>query len=148
MNRLDPDKLTIRYQDNITPTAPIIPRRYTLTHSDQTAELFLTIADDYAYEELTPMRDEVLGEWKVNNDDYIFWAAVYVDGNGGLIQAAIRNKIFIRELPLALKAIRYGDNSLFQAHPELDTAPLCIYFQSKYPKFDRVEDWGTLGDYK
>jgi len=41
-------------------TNPIIPRKYTLTHSDITRELFLTIAAKYDYDKITDMRDKVL----------------------------------------------------------------------------------------
>ena len=61
MIRLNPDKLHVEYM-GVTPTEPIIPRRYTLTHSDMTADLYLTLGLDFAYHKLTPMRDEVMGE--------------------------------------------------------------------------------------
>ena len=37
-----PEKLSVEYMDGATSTEPVIPRRYTLTHSDLTGELFLT----------------------------------------------------------------------------------------------------------
>jgi len=43
MSEFNPEKLTVEYRDIVTATKPIIPRRYTLTHSDDTGELFLTI---------------------------------------------------------------------------------------------------------
>ena len=47
-----------------------LPRGYTLTHSDQTGDLFLTIAESYNLAQISGwypklMRDEVLGEWQV-----------------------------------------------------------------------------------
>lgn len=60
MNRLDPNKLSVEHRDNITPTSPIKPKKYTLTHSDMTGELFLTIAKNYAVDKITMLRDEVL----------------------------------------------------------------------------------------
>ena len=47
MKKLDPDKLLVEYKPGVTPISPIIPRRYTLTHSDETGELFLTIGSEY-----------------------------------------------------------------------------------------------------
>jgi hypothetical protein len=61
MSKLNPEKLSVEFRQGVTPTEPIIPRRYTLTHSDITAELFLTIGSYYAYDKITAMRDEVLG---------------------------------------------------------------------------------------
>ncbi len=148
MKRLNPKKLTVTYRPPVTKTEPIIPRRYTLTHSDITAELFLTIGSRYAYDQVNPMRDEVLAEWHRKKNGYALYAYVYVDGEFGSKVSAVRNKIFVRELPLALEAIRYGDRAFFEAHPELDQAPIWIYFDSTIPRYNRVEYWGTPADYK
>lgn len=150
MNRLDPDRLYVEYR-GVTPVFPIIPRKYTLTHSDVTAELFLTIGIDYAFDKITSMRDEVLGRWIENTvpySIYYFYGSVYIDGEFGAVRAAIRNSIFIRELPQALEAIRYGDNRLFLDSPYLDKTPIYIYFQSTLADYNRTEYWGTFNDYK
>lgn len=148
MRKLNPDKVFVEYRQEVTETEPIIPRKYTLTHSDETGDLFLTIGNRYAYDKITEMRDEVLGEWKLINDNYIYYAYVHVDDQFNYMNSYIRNMIFIRELPLALETIRYGDRKFFDAHPCLDEAPIYIYFHSYYPAFNRVEYWGTFGDYK
>ena len=62
MKKLNPEKLHVEFRQGVTPTEPIMPRRYTLTHSDVTAELFLTVGPEYAYDKITQMRDEVLAE--------------------------------------------------------------------------------------
>jgi len=147
MSRLDPEKLSVDYRDGVTPTEPIIPRRYTLTHSDITAELFLTIGLKYAYDKISDMRDEVLGEWILVEGEYYFNVYLQVDGQFGAVETAIRNAVFRRELPLALEAIRYGDNTFFNAHPELDNVLIIVYFNSSTPYFNRVENWGTFSDY-
>lgn len=145
MSEFNPDKLSVEYRQGITTTNPVIPRRYTLTHSDKTGELFLTIGRKYAYDKINPIRDEVIGEWNYDND-YIFQATVYVNGKNRE-EADTRNRIFIQKLPLALEAIRYGDRKLFQAHSSLDSIPICIYFRSTYPEYNRTEYWGTFSDY-
>lgn len=148
MKRLNPKKLTVTYRKGVTETEPIIPRRYTLTHSDITADLFLTIGLKYAYDEVNPMRDEVLAEWHRKKNGYALYVYVYVDGEFGSKVSAVRNKIFVRELPLALEAIRYGDRAFFEAHPELDQSPIWIYFDSTIPRYNRIEYWGTPADYR
>ncbi len=148
MKRLDPDKLSVEYKPGVTPISPIIPRRYTLTHSDETGELFLSLGAEYDYSKVNPMRDEVLGEWRYDGEQYLFFGKVYVNGEFGPIQAGIRNRIFKRELPLALEAIRYGDREFFNAHPALKNAYIYIYFESSYPRYDRVEYWGTFQEYQ
>ena len=148
MRRLNPDKLSVEYRGSVTPAGPIIPRCYTLTHSDLTGELFLTIAPYFAYDQINPTRDEVLGKWQLRDNRYIFAGSVYINGEFGPGRARIRNRIFIRELPLALQAIRYGDCVLFNTDPTLNLSPIYIYFDSSYPEFKRTEYWGIFLKYE
>lgn len=147
MSRLDPAKLHVEYV-GVTTTEPITPRRYTLTHSDVTADLYLSIGLDFAYLKLNPMRDEVMGEWIQNDDSYIYYVYLFVNGQFISGDKAIREAVFRRELPIALEAIRYGDNEFFNAHPELDYVPIIVYFLSTDAMFNKVENWGTFSDYK
>jgi hypothetical protein len=148
MKKLDPKKLHVEYRPEATATEPVLGRKYTLTHSDTTAELFLTIGTSYAYDKINKMRDEVLGEWRKIDSTIFIYIYLYVGGKISPAIAAVRNKIFRRELPLALEAIRYGDRSFFEAHPELDNAPIWVYFDSEIPYFKRFENWLTPADYK
>ena len=45
MSKLNLEKLSMGFREGVISTSPIVPKRYTLTHSDitATAELFLTI---------------------------------------------------------------------------------------------------------
>ena len=146
MSRLNPEKLHVEYV-GVTSTEPIIPRRYTLTHSDVSADLYLNIGLDFAYYKLNPMRDEVLGEWGLNDENYIYYVYLYVDGKFIPGPKDIREAVFRMELPLALEAIRYGDNDFFNAHPELDFVPIIVYFLSTDPMYNKVENWGTFSEY-
>lgn len=148
MKRLNPDKLKVEFRQGVTVTEPVIGRKYTLTHSDITAELFLTIGLQFAYDKVNSTRDEVLAEWRYYNRSTFLYTYVYVDGQYGPAVSAVRNQIFRRELPLALEAIRYGDKAFFTAHPELDTAPIWIHFDSINPEYNRLEYWGTPNDYR
>ncbi|QUH25817.1 staygreen family protein [Serpentinicella alkaliphila] len=147
MERLDPEKLSVEFRPGVTTTEPILGRKYTLTHSDITAELFLTIGLEFAHDKITTMRDEVLAEWRSSNSGLFLYVYVYV-GNFGSTMNAIRNTIFRRELPLALEAIVYGDNKFFTVHPQLYYAPIWIYFDSTDYSYNRFEYWGTPMDYK
>ena len=131
--------------DGVTATQPVIPRGYTLTHSDLTGELFLTIGKHYAWDKINPLRDEVLGEWKTNGQALYYCVYLYID-QGQLNQnaSAKRTEIFRRELPLALSAIRYGDRFLFYAYPNLDHASIIVNFMSAYPQFAKQESWGNF----
>jgi hypothetical protein len=148
LNKFNPEKLYVQYMDDVNPTGPVIPRRYTLTHSDVTGELFLTIGIRYAWDKINAMRDEVLGEWSSNGS--IPYASIYVYIDQGEYDrhiAAKRNEIFRRELPLALTALRYGDRFLFDAYPYLDRAPIIVNFMSAYPQYSTRENWGIFRDY-
>ena len=148
MEKLNPEKLHVEFTTGVTSTDPIIGRKYTLTHSDLTAELFLTIGLEYDYDKITKMRDEVLAEWIMLEDEIALYVYVYVDGRFGPMTSAIRDAVFRDQLPLALEAIRYGDNEFFLAHPKLDKAPIWIQFESSYEYYNKVESWGTPEDYK
>lgn len=149
MEKLNPEKLHVEFRQGVTAEEPIVNRRYTLTHSDITAELFLIIGLEYAYDKINMiMRDEVLGEWRDDNGNIYLYIYVYVNGQYGPVVAEIRNVIFRRELPLALEAIRYGDREFFEAHPELDDAGIWVHFDSTSPEYDKFEYWGTPKDYK
>lgn len=146
--RLNPDKLCVEFRRGVTPTEPIIERHYTLTHSDITADLFLTIAPEYALDKVTPMRDEVLAKWCAGETGNYLYGYVYVDGPSNPAMTAIRDRIFRQELPLALEVIYYGDREFFRAHPELNQTPIGIYFDSADPQYNKYEYWGTPLDYR
>jgi hypothetical protein len=145
VSTFNPDKLTVEYMDGVTATEPVFPRRYTLTHSDVTGELCLTIGNGYAWDKINPMRDEVLGEWIQQGNSLYIFINVYIDqGEYEPSVSAKRNEIFRRELPLALTAIRYGDRLFFNQFPQLDQASIIINFMSTYPPFSKQENWGSF----
>jgi hypothetical protein len=68
MGSFFPDKLHVRFIEPCGSEGPESPRRYTLTHSDLTGDLFLTIGPEYDKRQISGiytrlMRDEVLGGW-------------------------------------------------------------------------------------
>ena len=127
----------------------LIPRRYTLTHSDQTGELFLTIDSEYAYSHITEMRDEVLGEWITTDGCYYYFVAnVHVDRQqDSFEQAKRRYDIFHNKLPLTLKGIKTGDASFFSCYPQLEAAPIYIHFNSRYPELNQTLNFKTFAAY-
>lgn len=153
MNHLNPEKLHTRFLNGTTDAGPRIPRCYTLTHSDTTGELFLTIGPTYDQEQISGwytrfMRDEVLAAWEMDEEGMSLHVHAHVSGGLILGSAKWREKIFRRHMPLVLEAFRYGDLALVVKYPELDQAPLVIHFHAPTPKDDLIETWGTLGDYR
>ncbi|HEM62379.1 MAG TPA: hypothetical protein ENO24_08820 [Chloroflexi bacterium] len=152
MSRLKTEKLHVHLAEGTSPLGPVTPRRYTLTHSDFTGDLFLTVGPDYDQEQISGwytrlMRDEVLAEWLDEEDGPALH--VYCRVSGGLVlgPSGMRFAIFQRELPLVLEAFRYGDRELFETMPHLDAAPVLIHFQARQERYNRVERWGTVGDF-
>lgn len=134
------------------PTEPLFPRKYTLTHSDRTGNLFLTIGTEFNTDQISGiytrlMRDEVLGEWRSQQGGMCLHIMVHVSGGLVVGTAGQRYAILKREMPLVLSAIRYGDRSYFKANPELDRSPIFVHFRSKNPAYDRVEEYGSPKDY-
>jgi hypothetical protein len=151
MTKLDPSKLSVRFLDPVPPVAQVVPRCYTLTHSDRTGELFLTIGGDFDREQISGfytrlMRDEVLAEWRRDESPALH---LYCHVSGGLVLggAAWRASIFEYHMPQVLQAFRYGDREHFRAHPELDQAPVYVHFQARQRKLNRITPWGTCGDF-
>lgn len=147
MKVLKPQKVFVQYRDAMTPYNPIIGRKYTVTHSDKTAELFVFISNNFAEDQITNMRDEVRIAWQQNKNKLILMGSVMVDGIGVVGEPEIRNKIFYNEMPTALQALRQADRFLFQENPTLDSTPILIHFISSNNSYDKVYSFGVIGDY-
>ncbi|MGE7983087.1 staygreen family protein [Solibacillus sp. NPDC093137] len=149
MNKFNPERLSVEYRDGITATEPVISRHHTLTHSDNTGELFLTIGTQFAWDKVNnDMRDEVIGEWKTNGYYIYYNAYVMVNKEGQDFNTAMRRyEVFRRELPLALTAIRYGDRFIFDVYPALDNGLIIVNFISTYPQLYKQEIVGTFSSY-
>ncbi|MFX1284817.1 MAG: staygreen family protein [Promethearchaeota archaeon] len=151
MNRLNPNKLNVTFIPPTTIDSPLVPRCYTLTHSDRTGDLFLTIAHEFNKKQLKGwqtriMRDEVLAEWlKTEN---VYSLHVYCQVSGGIGPLKFRDRIFRQELPLVLEAFRYGDQKHYHANPLLDSTTIWVHFRSKKTSYNKIEDWGFPKNYK
>lgn len=153
MSRLRPDKLQVRFAGDAGPEGPQLPRRYTLTHSDATGDLFLTIGPEYDRQQIGGwytrlMRDEVLAEWQQGAEGPALHVHCHVSGGLVLGPARWRLAIFRQELPLVLEAFRFGDRALFEFQPVLDRAPIWVHFHAAQPRYNQTEQWGVAGDYR
>jgi hypothetical protein len=150
MKRLNPLKLHVQLLEPMREDSPILPRAYTLTHSDSTGELFLTIGPTYNDKQISGwytrmMRDEILAEWR--ETDGSFELHVHCEVGKGLGWVSMRESIFRRELDLVLEALRYGDRGIYDAMPGLNSARVLVHFHMKKDRNEKVEDWGETGDY-
>jgi hypothetical protein len=153
MSRLREGQLYVTFTPGTDPEGPIVPRAYTLTHSDLTGDLFLTIGPEYdrkQYDGLYTrlMRDEVLAQWAEDREGYTLHVHCHVSGRRPVLgPPRMRLSIFKRELPLVLEALRVGDRRFFNTHPEADRASLLVHFHARQTDYDRVERWGVPADY-
>lgn len=151
MSEFDPKKLHLSFDEQLFRQDSILPRKYTLTHSDSTGDLFLTIAREFDQEQISGiytrlMRDEVLAEWQYTNF-YTLLIHCYVSGGFVLGPAKWRNKIFIHHMPMVIKALVYGDINFLRKGHELQNAPIYVDFQSTQEALNRTEPWGLISDY-
>lgn len=148
MRVVSPAKIFAQYRDNIGPYGPVLDRKYTITHSDITGELFVFIAEYFATDQVTSMYDDVKIGWEQTDNGLVLIGSVLVDGPGVSGVPEIRNKIFYQEMPTALKAMRQADRFLFERYPNLDNTPVFIRFLSENPNYNKTYHFGTIGDYK
>lgn len=153
MASLNREKLHTTCRESLEKNKDFIPRKYTLTHSDTTGELYLTIDCDYDYNQISGfytrfMRDEILAEWQRNQEKDELHVFAHVSGGIVFGWAALRYRIFKHHMSTVLQAIREGDPQLFKNFPFLDDAPIFVHFLSKNKKYNKIEKYGTLKDYK
>ena len=152
MGRLQVERLHVWFVPGTEPEGPTLPRAYTLTHSDLTGDLFLTIGPEHNRKQLSGlytrlMRDEVLADWSEHEEGLALHVHCHVSGGLTLGSAKMRLAIFKHEMPLVLEALRVGDRRFFDAHPSLDQAPVLVHFHARQRRYSTVERWGVLADY-
>ncbi|PLT29356.1 staygreen family protein [Peribacillus deserti] len=145
MATFNPKHLITTYMPMTTSFMPADGRKYTLTHSDRTGDLFLSIGAEYNSKAINQsLRDEVIAEWVPQMGQYVLAGKVYVGGNEhSENDAKIRFTIFEQEMDLALEAIIYGDQAFFEYFPWLLDSPIYIHFESVYPICNKMLYFGT-----
>ncbi|MFC2028972.1 staygreen family protein [Chloroflexota bacterium] len=152
MKELNPDKLHVRFLAPNQSQEHILPRKYTLTHSDLTGDLFLSIGPYYDRKQIGGfytrlMRDEVLAELK--EEDKVIRLQAYCHVSGGIVigNARWRNDIFHHHMRLVLESLHYGDRNLLKTNPELEHIKVWVHFKSNHEKYDKNENWGCYLDF-
>ena len=151
MSQLNPQKLHVTFAKSLAAGELLLPRQYTLTHSDATGDLFLTIGREVDVEAISGwytrlMRDEVLGEWI---DEHSLALHIHLHVSGGLVFGAARWRlsIFQRHLPLVLQAIACGDREFITGHLAFYQAPIKIHFHARQAQWDQVRTYPTIRDF-
>lgn len=148
MPHLNPEKLNVDFDEKIINHKSPLGRKYTLTHSDVTGDLFLSIGADFDRQAISGwytklMRDEVRGEW-VENDDLTLHIHLHVSGGLVFGPAKWRESIFRQHLPLVLEAICYGDQAFIEGCKGCLNAPILVHFHATQVKLNHIEDWGKV----
>ena len=153
MQDLQPEKLHVTFEGPAGRQNGALPRRYTLTHSDRTGDLFLSVGADYNRKQVSGlytrlMRDEVLAELTGNAGECALH--VYCHVSGGLVvgSARWRNGILHHHMRQVIEALRYGDRNFYLMKPECKQANVWVHFHSGNPRYNQVEDWGNLALYE
>ena len=150
MSDFNPEKLSVTYIPPATPLNPLEGRKYTLTHSDLTGELFLSIGYVYDLDAIDKkMRDEVIAQWQKSSEDlYALFGRVHISGGEfNQLESSVRFNIFHREMDTALKGMVNGDLAFYNNYPTFLYAPIYIYYESIYPQFRKVAYYGTPSQY-
>ena len=144
------EKLSVTYIPPMTPLGPLEGRIYTLTHSDLTGQLFLSVG--YEIDSLKinwEMRDEVVADWRMINGQYVFTACVHIsNGDFDVSKAGERYEHFKKMMPVALRGIIQGDQTLLTYYPWLLDSPIYVQFSSVYPEYNKMEYYGMVRHYQ
>ena len=94
------------------------------------------------------MRDEVLAELK--NEDDVLSLNLHYHVSGGFVfgTSNLRYRIFCHYVSYNIQAIIFGDKSFFDKNPEFDQAPILVHFHFSNKKYERIKNWGIVGEYK
>ncbi|EPS69844.1 hypothetical protein M569_04921, partial [Genlisea aurea] len=149
--RFEASKLKILFRgDEVWRREKIVPRIYTLSHCDLTANLTLTISNIIHREQLEGWynKDDVVAEWTEVDEKLFLNVHCHVSGPDSFwdMAAEFRYHIFSKELPLVLEALLYGDSELFRDHPGSMDGVVRVFFHSSIDKYNRTEYWGPLRD--
>lgn len=148
MEQVAPERVWGQFRDGVSVSTPIYGRTYTLTHSDESGELFNVTGTQVAKDKIGDFRDEVVLEFAMRDGRPVLMGTVLIDGEGVKGNSKLRNDIFMREMPTALQAIRLADAFLYQRFPELDEVPIEIEFLSGSSSYHRVEKFGSMREYR
>ena len=98
MKSIDPSRVEVEYRDNVSESMPILDRRYTVTHSDDTGVLYVTIGETFADDKIGPLRDEVLLSFYRQDDKLYIVGSVLVDSDNLDFDTERRNEIFLHNI--------------------------------------------------
>ena len=148
VNDLNNYNLNVNIVEPITDIEPIRFRRYTLSYSDDTQNLYLTIAlyFDMLGLGVTSM-DKVYGQWAwVIGDTYDLNLFIFI-GNYPYDIARRRYETFRKLLPLSITAIVNGDRKFLEYNQNLMDSNIIVRFISSHAEFNRAISYNSVEDF-
>jgi len=121
-------------------------RKYTLTHSDETGMRFLFIDKKYAEDQYCCHRDEVVADWNLVNDRYVFKVSCPLECEVSKYSADERLQIFRRHMERVLLAVLGGDKEFILKNSKLLDAKNHIYYYYRNERYI-FEEMGRVRDY-
>lgn len=148
MKYFDASKVIVEFRNDVNYNLPVLGRSYTVTHSDSTGEIFVTIGTQYATDKFNSLNDQVLLCMECYNGHFQLNGMVSLDLPGSNYSAPQRGKIFYDNMNIALMAIRYADRQFYERCCFLDNTPIFIHFCSHEPRLNKVYSFGEISEYK
>ncbi|WP_158540657.1 staygreen family protein [Romboutsia weinsteinii] len=128
--------LNVNIVKPLTSTGPILFRRYTLVHSENDNDLYLTIATQYGSD---PIKyDEVYGQWAwVDGDVHVLTLFVLIGYESYEVSKA-RYELLLNKLPNDVSAIINGDCKFLEANQNLMDSHVSMRFISSHDDFNKT----------
>ncbi|MGL5693029.1 MAG: staygreen family protein [Peptostreptococcaceae bacterium] len=133
----------------MTSKGPICNRKYTIYYSPISCEYFLTVGNDYCYEDLNPIfKNEIFARW-VTDKNNVHRLKMYVrlDSENPLLTMA-KYALYKQFIPHYIRTILWGDRYFFKENKCLLNSLVTVRFISQCEKMNIVEPYGTLKNFK
>ncbi|MDT2044817.1 hypothetical protein CHN50_07805 [Priestia aryabhattai] len=143
-----PRQVDVTYGLGITPTEPMIPRKYTIFPSHQSSIPSIYVGLEFAYDHISKSRNECLASFLFNKGFYSLSLYFYIDHTISEDTALERYMHLLEILPLYLNTLYHSEKAFFQRHPLLEHCPIFLYIDSAHSFLDRKKSLGALYQYK
>lgn len=145
MINIEDTKIERYFSGNILEDNIIIPRCYEITYLNKENKIKINISN----KENINLKESMTGKWYNEDDKYILYLIVNIDGEEKLYDKLKERNDYIRNnLPKVIKGIIEADYKLFIKNNNLQEAEVFIKFNSMNDDFYKVENWGKINKYK
>lgn len=138
-------KIEKYFSGNILEDNLVIPRCYEISYFNKENKIKINITDN----EKKTLKDCITGRWYNENNKYILYLILNIDGEEKLYDKLKERNDYIRKgLPKIIKGIIEAEYKLFIKNNDLQEAEVFIKFNSMNDDFYKVENWGKINKYK